>query len=214
MKAADILTLYRKAAPPLGWKPSTWISLLTLCDAGSKGMSLRELKLSIRTRTTPYSAHIRRWKKAALISETKVRAKGGKGGRMSRIFTATPKLYSFMQIEPPLEPINEPWTGLWDLECEAELRGMMDGLLKQGHKLAVYQLASDFQVGWRHQAATFEVWGMPLLTPQAAARDATARFWKALKQGRNAVFSHPCIAASALATALTHQPLALTQNTK
>jgi hypothetical protein len=100
---------------------------------------------------------------------------------------------------------------IWDLQSEAELKSMVEGLLKIGHHLAAYQLGSSTQCGWRNRRfpSVPDVWGMPLSSRIEALRDATSRFFQSIKNGRAGVFSHPAPTLSSLAKPLTPFPTAL-----
>jgi hypothetical protein len=100
---------------------------------------------------------------------------------------------------------------LWDLQNEAELKRMVDDLLKSGHHLAAYQIGSSIQCGWRHRRfpSVPDLWGMPLTGRIEALEDATGRFFIALGKGRSATFSHPSPTLSSLAQPLTPFPTQL-----
>lgn len=99
----------------------------------------------------------------------------------------------------------------WNLQNEAELKSMVEGLLKIGHHLAAYEIGSSIQCGWRSRRfpSVPDVWGMPLTGRIEALRDATSRFYQSIQNGRAGVFSHPAPTLSSLAKPLTPFPTTL-----
>lgn len=101
MTAAEILNIYRQAAPALGYRASAWITMLTLCEAGDAGMSLSDLTKYHAVQGQGAQTVLRRWVHAGLATVTERRASGVLGGRRCKIYTATPKLYKFLRLDQP-----------------------------------------------------------------------------------------------------------------
>lgn len=99
MKAADVLTIYRKAAPALGYRANAWITLLTLCEAGDEGLTKANFMHHYAVRGDGADTALRRWERAGLLTLKQRRAKGTRGGRWANIYVATEKLHSFLRIE-------------------------------------------------------------------------------------------------------------------
>lgn len=107
MTAADILKIYRKAAPALGYRASAWIVMLTLCEAGDAGMSLSELTAYHAVYGQGAQTVLRRWVLAGLATVTERRASGTLGGRPCKVYTATPKLYKLLRLDQPALAASE-----------------------------------------------------------------------------------------------------------
>lgn len=107
MTASDILKIYRKAAPALGYHASAWVALLTLCEAGDAGMSLSDLTAHHAVRGQGTQTVLRRWVLAGLATVTERRASGTLGGRPCKVYTATPKLYKLLRLDQPTRAAGE-----------------------------------------------------------------------------------------------------------
>lgn len=106
MTASSILSHYRRVAPAIGHKASAWLLLLTLAEAGDKGLSHHDLERLLRARSMATSPTLRRWKKQGILVSSEVPAKSNRGGRPRVIYKATPTLYAALGLLPAAPAIG------------------------------------------------------------------------------------------------------------
>lgn len=102
MTAADILFHWRKVAPVIGNKPSAWIAMLTICEAGEAGIPGYALRQRLREQGVVSGATptLRRWEAAGLLT-TSLTDPSPHGGSPGNVYHATPKLFAFLRISAP-----------------------------------------------------------------------------------------------------------------
>lgn len=100
MKAAEIANLYRKAAPVFGHRPSAWLLLLLVCEAGSAGMTVNAFCQVINHASrNSRQTTLRRWHQAGLLEVREIPANGRRGGRKQKVYVATSKAFQLLRIE-------------------------------------------------------------------------------------------------------------------
>ena len=105
MKPSDITRVFRASAPVFAHRVSAWMMLVTICDAGSSGVTLTKLCNGLKTATRDSrQTTLRRWTKAGLLERREIpnrRMQAGlPGGRRQMLYFATPKAFQLLRLEP------------------------------------------------------------------------------------------------------------------
>lgn len=101
MTPSDILKLYRRTAPVIGYRSSAWIMLLALAEAGEKGLTRYEFHKLIRSKGQAVAPVLRRWTDAGILTARRPSKAVGRGGLPAVIYLPTPKLYYLLGFETP-----------------------------------------------------------------------------------------------------------------
>ncbi len=95
---ADILTRYNQIAPALKKRANLWITFLTLCEAGSDGLSKADLLNHYAANNRKQTNTLHLWEHAKLVTPQIVAARGNGSGRPRTFYTPTPKLHTFLRV--------------------------------------------------------------------------------------------------------------------
>lgn len=99
MTATDILSSWRAVRPALGRKCAGWLTLLTIAEAGERGITRQALRRVLGSPGVAHTHSIRSWASAGLITWSES-APDGTGGRSPGIARITPKGLRFLRIAP------------------------------------------------------------------------------------------------------------------
>lgn len=99
--ASDILNRYRKVKTAVK-RVNTWVSLLSIAEAGKDGLTLSQLTEFHAIRKENAHTTLARYEKLKLIT-FKDRAAKGVAGRLCRVYFATPLLYQILEVKAPTQ---------------------------------------------------------------------------------------------------------------
>jgi hypothetical protein len=105
MKPSEITTLFRASAPVFAHQVSAWMMLVTICDAGSAGVTLTKLCLGLNAKSRDSrQGTLKRWTRAGLLERQEIpnsrQQAGTPGGRRQMLYFATPKAFKLLRLEP------------------------------------------------------------------------------------------------------------------
>lgn len=98
MTASDILTRWRAARPSLGRKCAGWLTLLTIAEAGERGITRQSLRRLLGSTGSAHTHSIRSWSSAGFITWSES-PPDGTGGRSPGIARITPKGLAFLRLD-------------------------------------------------------------------------------------------------------------------